>query len=173
MSAADERHIALVGLSGSGKSTLAPVLASRLGSRPVIDLDRVVEARFGESVADVFGHRGEAVFRDAESDALVTALAGPPAVIATGGGVVLDAENRRALVSSAFVVWLRAHPTHLEERLSGPTEARPLLEGDRAFALARLSEERAALYGSVADLVIDVEGLDPSDLALEVVRALD
>lgn len=172
MNAADERHIALVGLSGSGKSTLAPVLASRLGAHHVVDLDKVVEARFGASVADVFRTRGEAVFRDAEADALATALSGPPAVIATGGGVVLDAENRRALVSEAFVVWLRAHPDHLDERLSGPTEARPLLEGDRAFALARLSEERAALYGAVADLVIDVEGIDPTDLALEVVRAL-
>ncbi len=172
MNAVDERHIALVGLSGSGKSTLAPVLASRLGSRHVVDLDRIVEARFGESVADIFRLRGEAAFRDAEADALATALTGPPAVIATGGGVVLDPENRRALVSDAFVVWLRAHPDHLEQRLSGPTEARPLLEGDRAFALARLSEERAALYGAVADLVVDVEGLDPSDLALEVVRAI-
>jgi shikimate kinase len=172
VNSADERHIALVGLSGSGKSTLAPVLASRLGSRHVVDLDREVEERFGESVAEIFRLRGEAAFRDAEADALATALSGPPAVIATGGGVVLDAENRRALVSGAFVVWLRAHPDHLEQRLSGPTEARPLLEGDRAFALARLSEERAALYGAVADLVIDVEGLDASDLAVEVVRAI-
>ena len=85
---------------------------------------------------------------------------------------MLDAANRRALSSDAFVVWLRAHPSHLEQRLSGPTEARPLLEGDREFALTRLSEERAALYGAVADLVIDVEGLDPTDLALEVVRAI-
>lgn len=172
MSATDERHIALVGLSGSGKSTLAPLLASRLGSRTVVDLDRVVEERFGQSVADIFAGRGEADFRDAESDALAAALAGPPSVIATGGGIVLDAENRRALGSNAFVVWLRAHPSHLEQRLSGPTEVRPLLEGDREFALARLSEERAALYGAVADLVIDVEGMDPADLALEVVRSI-
>lgn len=172
MTADDERHVALVGLSGSGKSTLAPVLASRLGARSVVDLDRVVEARFGQSVADIFAERGEAAFRDAEAEALSAALAGPPAVIATGGGVVLDAANRRALISDAFVVWLRAHPSHLEQRLSGPTEARPLLEGDREFALARLSEERAALYGAVADLVIDVEGMDPTDLALEVVQAV-
>jgi shikimate kinase len=169
---ADDRHVALVGLSGSGKSTLAPVLASRLGGRSVVDLDRVVEERFAQTVADIFAERGEAAFRDAESDALLAALAGPPAVIATGGGVVLDAGNRRALSADAFVVWLRAHPSHLEQRLSGPTEARPLLEGDREFALARLSEERAALYGAVADVVIDVEGMDPAELAVEVVRSL-
>lgn len=172
MSPADERHIALVGLSGSGKSTLAPVLASRLGAHSVVDLDRVVEARFGQSVAEIFADRGESTFRDAEAEALSTALAGPPAVIATGGGVVLDAANRRALSTNAFVVWLRAYPSQLEQRLAGPTEARPLLEGDRAFALARLSEERSALYDAVADLVIDVDGMDPTDLALEVVRAI-
>lgn len=168
----DAAHVALVGLSGSGKSTLAPLLASRLGGRVVVDLDREVERRLGAPVATVFAEQGEAAFRDAERDELAAALSGAPAVIATGGGVVLDAENRRRLMGDAVVVWLRAHPEHLQQRLEGTAEVRPLLDGDPGFALARLSEERAALYAQVADLTVDVEGIDPRDLADEVAAAL-
>lgn len=165
-------HVALVGLSGSGKSTLAPLLASRLGGHVVIDLDRVVERRFGRSVAEVFASEGESAFRAAEREALESALAGPPAVIATGGGAVLAADNRAVLSSSATVVWLRAHPSSLQRRLEGTAEARPLLAGDAGFALTRLSEERDALYAQVADLIVDADGAAPADLADEVVASL-
>ena len=165
-------HVALVGLSGSGKSTLAPLLAARLGGHLVIDLDRVVERHLGRSVAEVFQTGGEATFRDAESMALADALGGPPAVIATGGGIVLNAANRSLLSTSATVVWLRAHPAELQQRLEGTAEARPLLQGDPAFALVRLGEERAALYAQVADVTVDVDGTSPMDLADELSQAL-
>lgn len=166
------RHVALVGLSGCGKSTLAPILASRLGGRSVIDIDRVVESRFGRTVEEIFDRDGEPAFRDAESEALSEALDGPPSVIATGGGIVLAAVNRRMLGASSTVVWLRARPEHLAERLAQAGEARPLLRGDAEFALTRLHEERSALYAKVADVEIDVEGATPTDLADEVARAL-
>lgn len=172
MSDASREHVALVGLSGSGKSTLAPLLASRLGGHVVMDTDRMVEQRFGCPVATIFRDEGEAAFRDAECEALRQALTGPPAVVATGGGVVLDAINRQRLAEHATVVWLRASPTHLQQRLDGTTEARPLLEGDPGFALRRLHEERAALYAAVADLTVDVDGASPADLADEVAAAL-
>lgn len=172
MNAAPLGHVALVGLPGSGKSTLAPLLASRLGRHAVVDLDRLVEERFDTTVSVIFSEHGEAAFRNAESEALAAALDGDPAVIATGGGVVLSAENRRRLATSARVVWLRAHPDHLQERLADGSSSRPLLAGDPAFALARLSEERNALYAQVADLVVDVDGVAPNDLADEVARSL-
>lgn len=165
-------HVALVGLSGSGKSTLAPLLATRLGRTSVVDLDRAVEERLGATVAEIFERDGEAVFRSAETEALAEALSGAASVVATGGGVVLSPENRALLRSSAVTVWLRAHPDHLQQRLSGTTEARPLLEGDPEFALSRLASERDALYSGVADVVVDVEGLDPVGVADEVLRSL-
>jgi shikimate kinase len=170
--ASTQEHIALVGLSGSGKSTVAPLVAARRGLGAPVDLDRVVERRTGRPVHELFADDGEASFRRLESDALADALAGPPVVIATGGGVVLDAENRRLLRSGAAVVWLRGSPVHLASRLADTTEARPLLSGDAEFALHRLAEERAALYSEVADVVVDVDGVDPVTVADEVVRAL-
>lgn len=165
-------HVALVGLSGAGKSTVAPLLANRLGATTPVDIDAVVAAQLGRSVEEAFADLGEAAFRQAETDALLGALAGPPAVIATGGGVVLAQVNRAALREGATVVWLRAHPAHLAARLTDSTEARPLLQGDPEFALRRLSSEREALYSEIADHTVDVEGVGPSDLADELARLL-
>lgn len=167
-----EQHIVLVGLSGSGKSTLAPLLLSRTGRSVAIDLDRVVEETTGRSVQEIFDEQGETEFRRLESQALSDALAGPPAVIAAGGGVVLELENRRMLRGGATVVWLRASPGHLRERLEDTSEARPLLDGDAEFALHRMATEREALYSEVADIVVDVEGTDPRTLADELAPRL-
>lgn len=166
------RSIALVGLSGTGKSTIAPLLAAHLGLGSSVDLDREIERRFGSSVEDIFAGDGEAAFRRAESDALAEALAGPPVVVATGGGVVLDRDNRALLRSTATVVWLRATPEHLAGRLADTAEARPLLAGDPQFALVRLAQEREALYAEVADLAVDVEGLDVAGVLEEVIRGV-
>jgi shikimate kinase len=165
-------HVALVGLSGAGKSTVAPLLANRLGVGSFVDLDRVIERRRGCTVAEIFDTDGEAAFRRLESDALAEALDGPPVVIATGGGIVLDHGNRALLRAGATVVWLRATPAHLAGRLADTNEARPLLSGDAEFALHRLAEEREALYSEVADLVIDVDGVDPVSVAEEVAGRL-
>ena len=165
-------HIALVGLSGSGKSTVAPLLAARTGLGSSIDLDRVIEARVGRVVQEIFDAQGEPAFRRLESEALAEALAGTPCVIATGGGVVLDATNRELLRAGARVVWLRGTPEHLADRLLDTAEARPLLSGDAEFALRRLAEEREALYSEVAGTVIDVDGIDALSVAEEVARML-
>lgn len=172
MSGPIDDHVALVGLSGSGKSTVAPLLASRSGRNVVIDLDRSIEARVGRPVHEIFEADGEAAFRTLESDALAEALTGAPAIIATGGGVVMAAENRSLLRANATVIWLRAHPSHLADRLADTSEARPLLAGDAEFALQRLSSEREALYSEVADIVIDVDGVDPASLAEELAELL-
>lgn len=165
-------HLVLVGLSGSGKSTLAPLLMNRTGRSVAVDLDRVIEERAGRTVAEIFEDEGETGFRLLESQALAEALAGPPAVIATGGGVVLEVQNREMLRHGATVIWLRARPSHLAERLADTSEARPLLDGDAEFALTRMASEREALYAEVADLTVEVEGMDPRTVAEELAARL-
>ncbi len=165
------QHIVLVGLSGTGKSAIATRLGRHLGCS-VLDTDRMVERRAGATVADVFARDGEAAFRQAERIALLDALAGPAAVIATGGGVVLDAGNRRDIGDSATVVWLRADPAELAERLTGSREARPLLAGDAAAALRRLDAERSPLYAEVADVVVDTTGRAPAEVLAAVLEEI-
>lgn len=172
MSSSETPHLVLVGLSGAGKSTLAPLLVTRTGRSVLVDIDHEVEQRAGRTVAEIFEADGEAAFRELETEALIEALHGPPAVIATGGGVVVEAENRRALRAGPTVVWLRGEVDHLAQRLADTTDSRPLLAGDPHFALRRLADEREALYAEVADLVVDVDGADPRDLADELAARL-
>ena len=164
-------HVALVGLSGTGKSTVAPLLAARRGL-VAVDLDGVVAAAAGRTVAQIFAEDGEAAFRSMESAALAEVLAGPAAVVATGGGVVLDAANRGALSEHATVVWLRSQPRVLAERLAASDEERPLLAGGTDGAvdrLAQMASERGPLYEELADVALSVDGRT----AAEVVDALD
>ena len=168
----DERpHLALVGLSGTGKSSVTPLLAARRGLLAV-DLDERIERRAGRSVPELFAERGEPAFRSLESVELADALAGPPSVIATGGGVVVDAANRTMLRDRCEVVWLRTALTTLVERLRASEQERPLLAGDAETTLRRLAEEREALYMEVATHVIDTDGRSPNDVVRDIEAVL-
>lgn len=171
MSPARPRHVALVGPSGTGKSTVAPLLAERLGFASV-DIDRLVEQRRGTSVGDVFRAEGEEGFRRVESELLHEALAGPPVVVATGGGIVTTEANRRLLREQCHVVWLRADPEVLLARLSGTEEERPLLGDDPATTLRRLAQEREAAYREVSGLELEVAGAEPAEVADRIVTWL-
>jgi shikimate kinase len=158
-------HLVLVGMMGSGKTTVGRLLASRL-DRPFFDSDQMVETRTGRTVREIFETDGEAAYRPLEADALLDALQSTdPAVIAAAGGVVLAPRNRDALREHAsLVAWLRADPSLLVDRaLRG--DHRPLLDGDAATTLTRLYEERIPLYAEVADVVVNVDGLTPAQVA--------
>jgi shikimate kinase len=170
MSTSADRHIVLVGMMGSGKTTVGRVLAARL-KRDLLDTDALIEQREGRSVRDIFARDGEDAFRSIEMHVLADALARPEsAVIATGGGIVLRPENCSALHSSgARVVWLRADPAVLVERVKGGVH-RPLLDDDPELTLRRMHEQREALYREVADLIVAVDGRTVSDVAEAVLR---
>jgi shikimate kinase len=135
-------HLYLIGYRGSGKTTAGEVLATRLG-QPFVDADAVLEADAGMSIARIFATEGELGFRDRETATLRKLAAGPPAVIATGGGIILRAENRDLLRATGFVVWLTADPETLWHRIAiDPTtgDRRPNLT-----AAGGLEEVRAVL----------------------------
>jgi len=163
--------VVLVGMMGSGKSTVGRIVADRLGCG-FSDTDDEVEQALGLSVQEIFERRGEAVFRRAETESLTTSLAGgAPRVLAVGGGAVLSEANRRTLRREATVVWLRAGVGTLTDRV-GTGEGRPLLSGGPAIKLAELNEERERLYGEVAHIVVDTDGLSPESVADAVVTAV-
>ena len=150
------RHLVLVGLMGAGKTTVGAACATRL-ARPFVDTDDIVEANTGMSVSDVFAEQGEAGFRQLERRAVADACATPtPAVIACGGGAVLDGDNRRRLHQAGFVVWLQAAPATLMARVKDGSE-RPLLQGRGTATLERLATVRAAAYEAAADALVDTE----------------
>ena len=141
------RKLALVGLPGSGKSAVAPVLAERLGWE-CIDLDVEVAASAGRPVSTIIAEDGEAVFRELELIALVSALRRPgEAVIACGGGLMAQDEARRRLLDGAFVVLLDAPDDVLLSRLHNG-QRRPLLGDDPRSALPQLRALRTRAYGA-------------------------
>ncbi len=156
--------LALVGLSGAGKSTVGRLLAARLGW-PLRDTDALVVARAGRTAAQIFAEDGEARFRELEGAALAETLEDGPAVVATGGGIVLRAENRALLRARARVVWLDAPSDALLARLLAHDERRPLLDGaDPAARLEELRAARAALYAEVAHQRLGAAGRSPEEL---------
>lgn len=154
--------IYLMGMMGSGKSTLGRRLAREL-DRPFIDLDKRIERRAGFEVFDIFQRYGESYFRDLESAALAELNAGPPSVVALGGGTPERATNRRMLRLHGCVVYLRARPPTLARRVADETD-RPLLRDadDPQSILQALLARREPWYEAIADVAVDNEG-DPSD----------
>jgi 3-dehydroquinate synthetase/dephospho-CoA kinase len=148
--------IVLVGLSGSGKTAVARCLAERLGRR-LVDLDAAIEQRTGRSPAELIEREGEPAFRGHESQAVQSACAAEDAVIATGGGAVIDPLNRWALWNVGRVFWLDAPEEQLLERLARDAVTRPLLRSDARSAIRGLRHAREPFYRA-ADARIDASG---------------
>lgn len=150
-----ERHVVLIGLPGAGKTSVGRRLAKEL-DRPFADADEQLELTTGCTIPRLFRERGEAEFRRLETEVLATLMQWRcPLVVAAGGGAVIRDENRALLADHAVVVWLRGSAAFLVQR-TDPTH-RPLLVSDPEAALARLELERSALYGEIADEVVDIE----------------
>ena len=149
-----DRPLVLIGLMGAGKSTIGRRLAARL-HLPFVDADQDIEQRTGVAVKVIFEIEGEAGFRKRESEALDRLTAMTDLVLATGGGAVLDADNRRRLSERGFVIYLHAQPRDLWMRTRND-KTRPLLQTDDPRArIQALYDFRDPLYRQVADLVVD------------------
>ncbi|WP_168560113.1 shikimate kinase [Rhizobacter sp. SG703] len=141
-------------MPGGGKSTAGRQIAKRTRRR-FVDSDALIEARIGEPIRSFFEREGEARFRDIEAEVIDELSGGGPAVIATGGGAVLRAENRSRLHGRCDVVYLRSSPEELYRRLRHDTQ-RPLLQvADPLTRLRELYQLRDPLYRETAHFVID------------------
>lgn len=140
--------VALIGPMAAGKSSLGRKLASRLG-RTFADTDRLVVLEHGP-IPELFAAEGEAAFRRYEAEAVRRALV-PGAVVALGGGAVLE-EGTRALLAQATVVLVTVDERAAERRLSGG--GRPLV-ADGIASWRRIAAEREPLYRSLADTAVD------------------
>lgn len=166
-------NIVLIGYRGAGKSTVARQLALRLGW-PWVDADVEIELKAGKSIAAIFADGGEEAFRELESQVLEALLGREGLIVAAGGGAVLRPANRRLLHQRGRVVWLRAEPATLLERVSADAttaERRPQLTTvGGPSEVENLLARRTPLYRECAELALDTERKDPVQIADEIIR---
>jgi len=171
----NERPIALVGMMGAGKSVVAQILGERLGAS-VADLDSMIEAMEGCSIAELFERSGEAHFRQREGELLERVLGAGVRVVACGGGIVLDPTRRALLRERCFVAWLDVTPAEALRRVSAsgaPGHVRPLLAGDSpGERLASILAARAPLYAEVAHVRVPTTGRSLAQVADGVLDAV-
>jgi shikimate kinase len=161
------RSIVLVGMMGAGKSAVGRCLQQRFGfSR--FDTDQILTSKFGMPIPEIFSRHGEEKFRDAETETLQGLATSGPAIIVTGGGIVLREKNLDLLKRLGAVVWLQADEATLFKRASR-TGNRPLLRHKNPRnAFAQMLEARLPLYAKVSDIRVDTSALTGEEVALAI-----
>jgi len=163
--------VVLTGFMGTGKTRVGAELAARL-RRPFVDTDALIERAEGRAVSEIFARDGEAHFRAAERRAIAEALATPEAVIATGGGAIVDSTNFDHLHAAAPIVCLVARPETILERTRTAPGARPLLaSGPPEERIRALLAERASAYAK-ADLMVETTARPVGELVDDILEFL-
>lgn len=168
------QNLFLIGPMGSGKSAVGRALAVQL-HRHFYDSDDEIESRTGVDVAFVFEKEGESGFRQREAKAIAELTTRTGIVLATGGGAVLSAANRRHLGARGFVVYLQTSVDEQLRRIRHGRE-RPLIAGEdeieRRRVLETLMSQRAAKYEELADLIVETSGRKVNAVVREVLHRL-
>jgi len=163
-------NLVLTGFMATGKTRVGREVARRLG-RPFVDMDAVIEARAGKSIPSIFADDGEAAFRRMEAE-LCRELGGESGlVIATGGGALIDAANRQAMMRQGMVICLSSDSDEIQRRLSRNDAAdRPLLDvPDPQAEIVRLLAERQDAYAAIP-WQVDTTRLSVDAVVEEVIR---
>ena len=172
---APRRNIYLIGFSYTGKSTVTRQISVNLHI-DFADIDELVESRAGKSIPEIFATEGESVFRELESEVLREVSQWPNMVVATGGGIVLDPENRAAMQRTGAVIGLEAQPSTILARMqtenSDATERPLLASGDPLGRIAALKSGRQAAY-AIADWTVNTDRLSMDEVAAEAQRGAE
>lgn len=164
-------NLFLVGPMGAGKTTIGRFLASDL-SLEFVDLDTEIEHRSGADIPWIFDMEGEQGFRQRESRILAEVVSRSGTLLATGGGAVLSAANRKLLSERGYVIYLSATVNQLLERTKNDRN-RPLLQVDNPReVIENLVSSRDPLYREVADLVVATGKRKPQLVADDIIQAI-
>lgn len=162
-------RIVLTGIMGSGKSTIGRILADYLDWK-FIDTDHLIEDKCGKSVAAIFDEDGEDYFRKLEHEMVTEICSLSNLVVASGGGMFMDAENRKALTEESLAVHLCVSVSSIMDRVNS-FDDRPLLRGNPEENLRRIYHSRRSVYETIP-LQIETDGRDPAHIAQEILSHL-
>lgn len=168
-----QQRLVLIGFMGSGKTSVGLKLSYKL-RMPVEDTDKLIERREGCAISDLFAGKGEAYFRQRETELLGELAENRfPKIYSVGGGTPVREENRTLLKRMGTVVYLRVRPETVYERLKGDN-TRPLLQCDNPLArITELLNSRREAYESCADVTVDVDGMDIDDIVKKIMEELN
>lgn len=166
-------NIVLVGYMGSGKTTIGIRLSYRM-KQTLLDTDKEIEREQKRSISAIFSEDGEEAFRQMETEYLKKLVSEKQAhIISTGGGMVLREENRRLLKEIGTVIFLRATPETIWNRLKADT-TRPLLQTeDPKTRIREMIHNRNAAYEASAHAIIDVDNLDYEQIMDKIMRIME
>ena len=166
------KNLYLIGFMGAGKSTIAKVLAKKCPAKR-IEMDQLIEAQQGMAITDIFAAHGENYFRDLETELLRSFSESTGYVVSCGGGSVLRDENAALMKENGCIVFLRATPETIYERVKDSTN-RPILNGNMNVEYIReLMEKRRPRYEAVADICVDTDGKDVDAISEEILKTVE
>ena len=149
-----DNTIILIGMMGAGKTTIGKSLANYL-DKTFIDSDQEIQKRTGVKIPVIFEIEGEIGFRKREADMLKELIKIDNMVLATGGGIILDEENRTSLKKKGTIIYLRATVNDLLHR-TRHDKNRPLLQTtDLQNKLTELYDQRDPIYRELAHIVVE------------------
>jgi shikimate kinase len=168
-------NIYLIGYRGVGKSSVGRLLALGL-SRHFIDTDTELAAQVGMTISEYVAHMGWAAFREIERSIVQQVCKHDMQVVATGGGVVLDPQNTQSMRNTGLVVWLKASPESIRERLYSDRQSeqtRPALSAQGSMnEIEEILNQRTPYYEQAMDLNIETDGLSVEQICNHIVSQL-
>ena len=164
--------IALIGFMGTGKTAVGKLLAEKLG-KGFIEMDALIEKKAGKSIPVIFRDEGEIAFRELEINVTREVAGRKNAVIACGGGIVLNKINIDRLGQECVIVCLAASPAVILKRTATDKDVRPLLAvNDRTRQVKELMAFRRPYYKRAADITVNTSRLKPAAVAGRIIEKL-
>ena len=164
-------NIFLIGFMGTGKSTVAKALKKETGAE-IIEMDQLIAQRENLSIPKIFEEKGEAYFRNVETELLMELQSGEKTIVSCGGGVPMREKNVLEMKKSGKVVLLTALPETILERVRD-NEDRPLLQNRKSVeGIRELMEQRREKYEAAADVTVATDGKGAEMIACEILQTI-
>ena len=165
-------NIFLIGPMGSGKTTIGKKLANKV-SKKFYDSDDEIKKNTGADIPLIFEIEGDSGFRVREKKVISELVLLDNIVLSTGGGTILDNENRSMLVENGFIIYLKSSAERIYKRTSGD-KSRPLLQvSDRLGRIKEILAERESIYKSLADEIIEIDTIGINEIIKKILEIID
>lgn len=167
--------IILIGYRCAGKTSVGREIAKRVGI-PFFDTDELIQSTTGKTIREIVDEEGWDAFRREEQKVIKNLPSRADAVIAAGGGAIMDTENRNTLKRNGFCIWLTVDVKTIVERMmndQASNEQRPPLSSDESGGeTAEILAVREPVYQALADCTVDTSGKEIDVVTDEVCSEL-